>query len=376
MSVLGVGVGRGSMSAVLLEARGVSWAGERMWRGPDDVARALAELAAEVPRRPRRVRLVLERDLVQVRALAQCPGEAAGWGAVFRQNEGALIATAIRRHRVPGYLAAAAPVALIEALVEGARAAGFFVREVGVGAEVLPAAITARETQRVTLTRPWGAEGLTLARGHVVEARLLRTVEEQSVSYHPWLAGAGTYASRYATAFAAARRKGRLGLVPDRESRTRHQAAVRALRRALAVAAVGWLVAAGAYAYGLGRDARAIDTARRDLAPRLAEVDAVTRELALATEFLSVARTLARERLSQVSRLGRLATGLPESLDLESLEFRRDGVATLSGRSPSPARVAALLEQIPGVVEPRLTASGGSTGSDAPFVVQFRWVAP
>lgn len=73
MSVLGVSVSGGTVCALLRRGRTVVWAGTAEYDDLDDLAEVIARLASEAPIHPTRARVVLERDVVQLRTIAPAP---------------------------------------------------------------------------------------------------------------------------------------------------------------------------------------------------------------------------------------------------------------------------------------------------------------
>src|SRR6266487_3954980 len=71
--VLGISVSSSHVRAVLWWRDAIRWAGVAPYESPDDLADAIARLAGESGMPVRRARVVLERDVVQLRSIVPAP---------------------------------------------------------------------------------------------------------------------------------------------------------------------------------------------------------------------------------------------------------------------------------------------------------------
>jgi hypothetical protein len=154
-AVLGLSVSSSNVRAIFLDRGAIQWAGEAHYANLAELADIVARLAGESGRPVRRVRVVLERDIVQLRSITPAPplSSAAARRYValeaprlFRKNGTPLVTDA---RLVPvdatrrALLAAAATEPLLRAILEGCAQAGLDVLGVGPAADVLPCALAA-----------------------------------------------------------------------------------------------------------------------------------------------------------------------------------------------------------------------------------------
>lgn len=130
-------VGRSALRAEAVERGSLVWAGEVSYADVADLVDAIAQLAAEPPHACRRLVVTLERPPVQVRTLSGLPPVKRRYlvalvarqaGRFFRRNGQALVTDAawvsVGATRV--VRAAAVEEPLVEAIAQGARAAGLW----------------------------------------------------------------------------------------------------------------------------------------------------------------------------------------------------------------------------------------------------------
>src|SRR5262249_27722739 len=158
------------------ERGAIAWAGRAEYAQLGELADAVARLAGESARPVRRVRVVLERDTVQLRSLVPAPPLKPGTVSryvsleaprLFRTN-GAPLVTDARLVQIDAaqtaLWAAAAPESLVRALLEGCAAAGLVLLSLGPAADVLPWALT-RPLSQPQIAFPNGGTSEVLAVG-------------------------------------------------------------------------------------------------------------------------------------------------------------------------------------------------------------------
>ncbi len=145
MTILVLRIGCNTIAASLVRRGVVLWAGQAAHERPDDLGEAIARIAAEesLPVRTRRLRVVLEPPLVQVRELRGLPPVrrsalrslvALQAGRFFRRNGKPLVTDATWERRTTGKprvaWAAAVEEPWLDAITSGARAAGLQVEAI------------------------------------------------------------------------------------------------------------------------------------------------------------------------------------------------------------------------------------------------------
>ena len=367
--VLGVSVGTATIHAVLARGSAIGWAGRAEYAGRADLTDALARLVAECAEKPSRVRVVLERGLVQLRSIAPAPPLGAQAVAayvaleaprLFRNGSGPLLTDAALLGAAGGRAlwAGAADDATVRSVVDGCRQAGLALDAVGPAADVLPAALAAAPTGG-SFAIPNGAatEVLDVAGGRTVRSRLASGGQGAAPAWTPPLAALGGEAPRFAAAYAAAVVRPRLLFLPREAREARRIRAARRLRW-LAAAAVGlWLLAGAAYAARLGAAARA---AERELAAMGAAVDsalAVRRDLGAAIGVVETVAAAQRSRSRHLQLLAALTRALPDSSVVVALRVAPDSTVRISGYAASAALVLARVEQVEGLRGARLEGS-------------------
>jgi len=134
-TVLDLTVGSSAVRAAILRHGVVDWAAECPWGSESELIDVIARLAAELPRPSRCVTVTLERSLVQQRTIRDLPPVrgavlprlvAAQDRRFFRRNGRLLVTDAVWVGENGSRVARAAAVEqpLVEAIAEGARAAG------------------------------------------------------------------------------------------------------------------------------------------------------------------------------------------------------------------------------------------------------------
>ncbi len=354
-------VGADAVHAVVVRRTRIAWAGRTSYAGPEDLAEVIARLAGEGNgvARPGRVRVVLERQVVQIRTIVPAPplraAAAQRWVALeaarlFRKN-GSPLVTDARLVRLDPKLvalwAAAAPEPLLEAALAGCAGAGLAVATIGVAADVLPAAV-ADPVGQIVVANGRSAESVELTPAGAWRSRLVPrdAAEPGSVAWKSSLAALGDDAGHFAAAFGAAVGEPRLTLLPAHHRRTRERQSRRTLAR-LAVMALGlWLAAAAVYVLRLSST---LHSSTRFLDAVRSSVDSVLgarRDLATAHSALADLATAAATRSRHVALLGAMAAALPDSAYLVSWQVTPDRVVRLAGYAPVAARVLASLEGV------------------------------
>lgn len=365
--ILGLSIGASNVRAVLLQRDVVEWAGQAAYADLTELAEVVARLAGESDRPVRRVRVVLERDLVQLRSITPAPPllPAAARRYVvleaprlFRKN-GAPLVTDARLVPVDAtrraLFAAAAPEPLVQAILEGCAAAGLEVEGVGPAAEVLPCALAAplAEPEAVFVT-DGASEVLSLGPAGPWRSRLVAEKGQEAPLWAPALAALEPHAGQFASAYAAAMAAPRLELLPP-DTRAARMRLVR--QRMMRLAMVGLACWALAGAISIGRLLSTLHSSTRYLesvAPSLDSALVVRRELGagMATlETMAIARATRSRQLAFISALTR---ALEDSVFLVALRVGADGTVRLAGYAPSAARALADLERVRQLREAKL----------------------
>jgi hypothetical protein len=365
-SVLGLSVGSDHVRAVLWWRGAIRWAGIAGYGGYDALAEAIGRLAAEAGAPVRRARLVLERDVVQLRSVVPAPPlKAAAMRRyvaleaprLFRKNGSPLVTDGIRLPAAGGTVAlwaGAVSEPLTLALLAGCAQAGLVLESLGPAADVLPNA----SCERVgTLVFPNGGttEVLEVGPRGTWQSRFVRgTGDRPPSAFHSALAALGEDASHFAAAYAAAVALPRLSLLP-RDARSAHdRRSWRRVTRLLAAGTALWLLAAGAY---VGRLAWTRAAATRALEGAAAAVDSaigVRRELALAEATLATLEAAQENRSRHLALLSALTGALGDSTYVIALQIMPDGVVRVAGYAPGASRVVSALEQLLGLSGVRL----------------------
>ena len=293
-AVLRLRIGRETLRAEAVRHGAAFWSAETTYLDLTELSHAIAQLAAEPPRRCQRLLVVLERPLAQLRTLIDLPPVkpdalaalvAHQAGRFFRKNGKALATDAIWVGKGAARVARAAAVEepVVEAIVAGARAAGLSIDSIAPADEAAPLVLLPT-AERAARQR--------------AERRLTRRLAIGAASV--WLAVGVLFATRLAW--------------------ERH-----AVERDLAA---------------LGGPLGAVLAARRELREAEATVRAVTRG--------------GPTRGQSVAVLGAVAAALPDSSVLTSFTWRSDGSGVMSGLARRAAEVVARLERSNAVLGLRL----------------------
>ncbi|MEO8201000.1 MAG: PilN domain-containing protein [Gemmatimonadota bacterium] len=273
----------------------VVWAGQTEYAGLEDLTDAIARLVAEpeVIGSLSRVRVELERPLVQCRTLVDLPTVPVNAlrpmveqqaHRYFRKNGKPLIVDALRANgKGSGVEAAAVEEPVVEAIWAGVRAAGFRLEDVAPS-------------------------------GYV----------------------------------------GRLSLhLPAERARRRREARLSLRRLSLAVGIL-WLMVVGATWFNLVRQRREIDRELARLADPVAALALVKGEIALGQGMISAVDLGAEQRDEMVRLLAAMTAALPDSAFITSLSLKHGGRGFVGGYSKRASEVLARLESSGAVVAPRL----------------------
>jgi len=355
--LLGVSVGATHVHAVLWWRDEIRWAGAARYESPDDLADAIARLAGESGMPVRRARVVLERDVVQLRSIVPAPPlkpaalrryVALEAPRLFRKNGAALVTDGVKvtvaKDTVLWAGAAAEPVA--QAVLIGCAQAGLVLEALGPASDVLPHA--AREVSGSLVFPNAGAcELLEVGPYGTWQSRLIKEAgDRQPATLRKVLEPLGEDAPHFAAAYAAAVAVPRLTLLP---TEARAAQARRSRRRMITLFALGtalWLLAAGTY---VGRVAWLGHVATRSLGAAAPAVDsalAVRRELGLAEATLATVARAEQGRSRHLALLAALTRVLGDSTYLLTLQVTPDDVVRLAGYAPVAARVVADLERV------------------------------
>jgi len=365
MGALGLSVGRGRLCAVRIRRGNVAWVGQASWTDIADLAEAVARLASECPRCPRRVRAVLERDLVQARTIAPAPplrnGAAQRYLALaafrlFRDGQEKLVTDGavmrIGRDRV--LYSAAADEAVTDAIARGCQQAGLLLEALGPATDVLPFASGNGATGASAFLVSGGVEQVEYVASRAWRSRLLPEGAAMLTPLAPALSRLGDAGARCAAAFGAARRRPRLSLLSVR-SRTAAIVSTRRRTWRLAVAAaVLWTVAPAIYIARLHAAGARAERFDSDLHPRVAQALRVRRDLAQTNSALGALDSAMRHRSRNLALLANLSTGLSDSVVVLALEVSGDSLVQVSALAPSAARAVAELERLPALRRPRI----------------------
>lgn len=365
---MGISVGFDAVQAVLVRRRAIAWAGRANYNGEEDLAEVIARLAGEGNgvARPSRVRVVLEREMVQLRTLVPPPPLRSSamrrWVALeaprlFRKNGAPLVTDGrlVRLDPGPSALwAAAASAPVLEAVLIGCAGAGLAVSAIGVAAEVLPHAVV-RPAGSILIANGRTAESVELAQGVPWRSRLQRKAEDyhEAVAWVAPLAALDTAAPHFASAFAAAVAEPRLVLLPAAARLERERYSRRHLLRLGALGLVVWLAALAVY---LVRLSSSLHSATSFLEASRASVDSVVsarRDLATARAALASVRAADAGRSRHGALLASVAAALPDSAYLVSWQVTSGDVVRLAGYAPIAARVLAALERVVNLHEAR-----------------------
>lgn len=357
---LGLSVGATSVHGVLLRRGTIVWAGSTAYTSPAELTDAIARLAGESGCVARTTRVVLARDVVQLRTILPAPPlkpsaarrylalEAA---RLFRKNGAPLVTDAVAMPTAEKGLAlfaAAAPQPLLDAIIDGCKQAGLRVQALAPAADVLAASLAAIPAQgEVTFLDGETAEVLSIGPQGAWRSRLQAATGGDTVlQWAEPLRALHDEAPHYAAAYAAARQPPRLELWPPETRRLRTRDSRRKLIRLTTAGLVCWALAVGVY---VGRLLAMLYSSTHYLNAVSGQLDsalALRRDLDAGGTTLATIATARSVRSRTLELLGHLATALPDSAVILSLTLGADGIVRLGGRAASAARVVAVLEQV------------------------------
>jgi hypothetical protein len=378
--VLGMSVSATTVRAVLVDDGTIAWAGVAP-HGGGDLAAVIGHLAGESGRVVRRSRVVLERDVVQLRTVSPAPPlkpralqryvslEAP---RLFRKNGAPIVTDGIRLagEAQGGVLwAAAAEEPMLDRILAGSAEAGLIVESVGPAADVLPAAL-AHQPANGEIAFPNGGttEVLTVGAEGTWRSRMVRgtTSEASSDFWAPPLVALGPDAAQFAAAYAATVALPRLELWPGELKVARARESRRALIRLAAVALALWVLAGMVYIGRLFSTLRSSTEYLDAVAVQLDSALAARRDLDAGRVTFATMTTAERTRSRHLEQLAGVTAALGDSAYLMTYQMGADGTLRLSGYAPSAARALAALEHVSGLRSPRLegplsreAASGG-----------------
>ncbi|MGH2667752.1 MAG: hypothetical protein ACRDH5_01280, partial [bacterium] len=343
-AVLGLSVGSSHVRAVLLERSAVRWAGQVAYADLVELADVIARLAGESGRPVRRVRVVLERAVVQLRSIVPAPplqpSAARRYVALeatrlFRKNGANLVTDArlVRLDKDRGVLwATAAPEPLVRAVLAGCAQAGLAVEALGPAADVLVLALVGPPgVPEIVLSNDAESEVLSVGPTGTWRSRLVPSPlaplpsGEGDDKWAPPLATLGAEAGRFAPAYAAAVGVTRLDLLPGDTRAARSRIAQRRVLRVAGVGLVLWLLAGGVY---VGRLFSTLHSSMQYLDAVAVSFDsalALRRELAAGRATLETIASADASRSRWLALLGALTAALGDSAFLVTLRVGPDG---------------------------------------------------
>jgi hypothetical protein len=355
--VLGMSVGGEMVRAVLVEGGTIAWAGQAPYS--DDLAAVIGHLAGESGKAVRRARVVLERDVVQLRTLDPVPPlkplalrryVALEASRVFRKNGAPMVTDGIRVAGETGDVlwAAAAEEPLLSGILAGSAEAGLTVESIGPAADVLPASLAHRPlTGDIAFPNGVTIEVLAVDAEGTWRSRMVRGSAGEAPEdwWAPPLGRLGADAPYFAAAYGAAVALPRLELWPG-ESRAARAREVR--RRVLRLATAGlslWLLASAVYVGRLFATLHSSTQYLDAVSSRLDSALSARRDLDAGRGTLATMAAAERTRSHQLGLLAGVTAALGDSAYLVTYQVGTDGVVRLSGYAPSAARVLAALER-------------------------------
>lgn len=364
---LGVSIARTALRAVVADQGAIRWAAESPYAGAAELSEVLARLTAESGVAVRAVRIVLERDVVQVRTVTPAPPLRPGGlrryvaleaPRLFRENGDRLVTDVTRvvlDAHTAALWAAAAPQSLVEAALAGCAQAGLEPEALGVAADVLPEALAARPASgEVAIPNGTTTEVLSLCAAGVWRSRYVAGTQADACTWAPPLAGLGPQAPRFAAAFAATLRQPRLELYPETVFAERSRVAGRRRARLAALGAGLWLVAGVLYGSRMMATAASVSRELAASAPAADSALALQRDVAAAAATIETITAAQRARSQHLTLLAALTRAIGDSTYLAALRLERDSTVRLVGDAPAATRVLANIEGVPGLRDARL----------------------
>jgi hypothetical protein len=387
--LLGISVGATHVRAVLWWREAIGWAGAAPYNDPASLGEAIARLAGEAGAPVRRARVVLERDVVQLRSIIPAPplrpGALRRYVALeaprlFRHNGAPLVTDGVRialTKSTAALWAGAAPEPLVQAVLAGCAQAGLTLEALGPAADVLPRA-AAHPHGSLVFANGGTSEVLDVGPGGTWQSRLVRgTGNGESVALAPPLEALGEHARHFAAAYASAIALPRLMLLPAEARAAEERHGRRRMMRFVAIGATLWLLAAGTYVSRLMWVRRA---ATRSLGAAAAPVDAALaarRDLDLARATLATINHADEQRSRHLALVAAVTQALGDSTYLAALQVMPDGAVRLTGYAPVAARAVAQLERVATLRDVRLEGpvtreQGAGSGERDRFAIVAR----
>lgn len=387
---LGLSVGARSVHGVLMERGTVVWAGSAIYASLPELTEAIARLAGESGRPARAARIVLGRDVVQLRTLLPAPPlklaaarryvalEAA---RLFRKNGDPLVTDAVTvqaGEQGPALFAAGAPRAVLETVLRGCAQAGLDVEGIAPAAEVLTASL-ARSVGCGDLTFADGgaAEVLSIGPQGVWRSRLQSgPADGTALEWAVPLRALGEQAPQFAAAYGAAVGMPRLELWPPEARRLRARDARRRVYRLGVVGLVCWVLAGGVYVGRLMASLRSSTLYLNAVSGQLDNAVALRRDFDAGRATLATIAAARATRSRRLELLAQITSALPDSAFALALTVRPDATVRLAGLAPSAARVVARLERLTDLHEVRLEGPvTRETGAGGRLLDRFAIVA-
>jgi len=356
--ILGISVGTSHVRAVLWWRDAIQWAGAAQYEGPAGLADTIARLAGEAGAPVRRARVVLERDVVQLRSINPAPPlkphalrryVALEAPRLFRQNGAPLVTDGVRvalTKESAALWAGAASEPLVLAVLAGCAQAGLSLEGLGPAADVLPWA-TSRRHGSLTFANGGTSEVLDVGPSGTWQSRLVRgTGNGELPALVAPLAALGEEARHFAAAYATAVTLPRLALLPAQARAAEERRGRCRIVQLLGIAAALWLVAAGV---SVGRMAWVRETATRSLGAAESAVDsalAARRDLDLARATLATIARANAGRSRHLALLAAVTQALGDSTYLAAFQVTPDGAVRVVGYAPVAARVVAQVERL------------------------------
>lgn len=373
MKRLGIAVGPSAVHAVLLVNGAIAWAGRTRYGQLSELAEAVGRLAAESGRVVRRARIVLERDLVQLRTVTPAPPLKPGTlrryvaleaPRLFRKNgvplatDGQLVPVDAKTKAL---YAAAVPEPLVSAILDGARQAGLKVDALGPASDVLPWALVP-EARRGEIALPTGTrrEALSVGPFGTWRSRLLvasqppEPTEREDAKWDTALEALGGDAPHFAAAFAASIALPRLELWPFAARAGRIRERRRRMLRAVLAGVGAWTLAGGLYVGRLLSTAHSTTSFLRSVATRLDSALAARRDLDAGLATLATIAHAEQTRSHHLILLSDVSAALGDSAYLVAYQVDAAGSVRLAGYAPGAAAVVARMSRIPELQQPRL----------------------
>jgi hypothetical protein len=356
--VLGLAISSTHARAVLWWRDRIQWAGQAPYESHRALADTLARLAGEAGAPVRRARVVLERDVVQLRSVVPAPPlkpaalrryVALEAPRLFRKNGEPLVTDGVTIPAANGTTAlwaGAAAEPLAQAVLVGCAQAGLVVEALGPAADVL--AHATRELSGTLVFPNSGTSELLEVGPHGTwQSRLLKeTGDRQPATLHSALEPLGANATHFAAAYAAAVALPRLTLLPVEARAAQERHGRRRMVRLLAIGTALWMLAATTYMVRLAWTRHALTRALGSAAAALDSALAVRQELGLARGTLATVARAASQRSRHLALLAAVTQALGDSTYLVALQIAPDGAVRLAGYTSLAARVVAALERV------------------------------